>query len=75
MKSIMELAEQAGFEIDCCSLQWHERIERFAHLVRAQALEEAATRCDQILREGKCTGASDAAIECAVAIRALKEST
>ncbi len=44
--NIVELAKQAGFELDCCSLQWHERIERFARLVYNAALEEAANVCE-----------------------------
>ena len=30
---VIEMARQAGFEIDCCSLEWHKRIETFAKLV------------------------------------------
>ena len=36
----------------------------------AREREACAKVCEDILREGKCTGASDAAIECAVSIRA-----
>jgi len=36
---IIEMAEQAGFEIDCCSLDWHKRITAFAHLVAAKKQE------------------------------------
>jgi hypothetical protein len=71
MKSIMELAEQAGFEIDCCSLQWHERIERFAHLVRQQALKEAMELANAVGDRDEGWHAYDAA----AAIWALKEST
>ena len=30
---VIEMARQAGFEIDCCSLDWHKRITAFANLV------------------------------------------
>jgi hypothetical protein len=36
---IIEMAEQAGFEIDCCSLDWHKRITAFANLVAAKKQE------------------------------------
>jgi len=32
-EDIIKMAREAGFEIDCCSLEWHDRIERFAALV------------------------------------------
>jgi uncharacterized heparinase superfamily protein len=38
---IIEMASEAGFEIDCCSLDWHKRITAFANLVAAKATEEA----------------------------------
>jgi hypothetical protein len=43
---IIEMAEQAGFEIDCCSLEWHKRITAFAKLVAAKEREECALICD-----------------------------
>jgi hypothetical protein len=33
---IIETAREAGFEIDCCSLDWHKRITAFANLVAAK---------------------------------------
>jgi hypothetical protein len=39
---IIKAAQQAGFELDCCSLQWHERIERFYAIAYRQGLEDAA---------------------------------
>jgi hypothetical protein len=33
---IIRMAREAGFELDCCSLEWHNRIERFAALVAVQ---------------------------------------
>ena len=38
---ILRLAEQAGFEIDCCSLEWHKRIKRFAELIVWECAESA----------------------------------
>ena len=34
-EDIIAMAREAGFELDCCSLEWHGRIERFAALVAA----------------------------------------
>ena len=34
-EDIIRMARESGFEIDCCSLEWHDRIERFAALVAA----------------------------------------
>ena len=36
---IIEMAREAGFEIECCSLDWHKRITAFAHLVAAKKQE------------------------------------
>ena len=36
---IIEMAREAGFEIDCCSLEWHKRITAFAKLVAAKERE------------------------------------
>ena len=33
-EEVIAMAREAGFELDCCSLEWHDRIERFAKLVR-----------------------------------------
>jgi hypothetical protein len=73
MKSIIELAREAGFH------KWYTQpkehpdhvaiVARFAHLVRAEVLEEAAVLCDATEYAGACKS------DCAVAIRALKEST
>ena len=30
---VIEMAIQAGFEIDCCSFEWHKRITDFAKLI------------------------------------------
>ena len=43
---VIEMAREAGFEIDCCSLDWHKRITAFAHLVAAKATEEANARAN-----------------------------
>jgi predicted 3-demethylubiquinone-9 3-methyltransferase (glyoxalase superfamily) len=44
---IIRMAREAGFEIDCCSLEWHDRIERFAQLVAAHESEECAKVADK----------------------------
>ncbi len=43
---IIEMAREAGFEIECCSLDWHKRITAFAHLVAAKEREACAKVCD-----------------------------
>ena len=40
---IIEMARKAGFEIDCCSLEWHKRITAFAKLVAAKERERLAS--------------------------------
>jgi hypothetical protein len=45
-EEVILLAREAGFEIDCCSLEWHDRIERFAALVAAHEREECAKVAD-----------------------------
>ena len=52
-----------------------KEVERFAHLVRAQTLEEAAGVCDDKHDEWRFGDGEDAASgpkDCAAAIRALK---
>jgi hypothetical protein len=39
-RTIMEMAKEAEFELDCVSLEWHKRIEAFAALVREDALAQ-----------------------------------
>jgi hypothetical protein len=79
MKSIIELAKQAGF-----TSEDHHAIramlERFAHLIRAEVLEECAGVCEQPVDEIQVTDDESDLIymdgrECAAAIRALKEKT
>jgi hypothetical protein len=38
-EDIIRMAQEAGFELDCCSLEWHQRIARFAALVAAAERE------------------------------------
>ena len=45
-EELLEMAREAGFEIDCCSLDWHKRITAFANLVAAKATEEANARAN-----------------------------
>jgi hypothetical protein len=83
MKSIIELAKQAGFGIDesPCVLQPYviqplhgkidDELRRFAQLVRAEVLEEAAGVCERI--DTAAFGVErPAPNDCAAAIRALK---
>jgi hypothetical protein len=78
MKSIIELAREAGGGIGT-SGRWiltEQELTRFAHLVRAEVLEEAAGIADE--HAGDCyMGDIDwhEAKRIAAAIRALKEST
>jgi len=75
MKTIEELAREAGFELtETCEDEhdcwWEGRFAAFTHfaaLVRAEALEEAALECEnnRLLNGGG---------KCATAIRALKDA-
>jgi prephenate dehydrogenase len=93
MKSIIELAREAGFH------KWYTQpkehpdhvaiVARFAHLVRAEVLEEAAGVCEEvhdryptdIFPDGQSVDAQSAkmaritANNIAATIRALKEKT
>lgn len=72
MKSIIELAKQAGFYTDR-GMIWVEGweispfMQRFAALVRAAALEEAEQKCDDLWED------DGTAYDCREAIRAMKE--
>jgi hypothetical protein len=48
---IIEMARQAGFEIDCCSLEWHKRITAFAKLVAAKATAKEREACEKLIEE------------------------
>lgn len=87
---IIELASEAGFEQNSLGMTYTSGslsalLERFAHLVRAQTLEEAAKVCDARATknelachdadEDEATSLRSAAWQisvCASAIRALK---
>ena len=45
---IIRMAREAGFELDCCSLEWHNRIKRFAALVAAAEREACAKVCEEL---------------------------
>jgi hypothetical protein len=45
-EELIQLAQEAGFELDCCSLEWHNRIERFAALVAAAEREVCAHKAN-----------------------------
>jgi len=90
---IIELAREAGAYICTSSMVPDsipeisfvpQKLERFAHLVRAQALEEAAGVCENTLAQHymkQVILTHDQALllaacaDCAAAIRALKEQT
>ena len=65
---IIEMAREAGFEIDCCSLDWHKRITAFAHLVAAKEREACAKVCDEVGEHPSLTPQ-----HCAESIRARGE--
>jgi hypothetical protein len=44
---IIEMARQAGFEIDCCSLEWHKRITAFAKLVHTRGYMDGWSDSDE----------------------------
>lgn len=71
--NIIELAREAGAYTDCIgehTITSDASIERFAALVRAAALEEAALKCDDLWQD------DGTAYDCREAILALaKEKT
>ena len=87
--NIIEMAKQAGFHFhdagygpEVLHTEPHEYsqkcFERFAHFVRAAALEEAAGVCDDKHDEWRFGDGEDAASgpkDCAAAIRQLKDKT
>ena len=77
MKSIIELAKQAGYQhLPTVRLAYSGfDLKRFADLIRAAALEEAAGVCETNADRWPGTSKVYAAMECAAAIRALKEKT
>jgi hypothetical protein len=46
MRDTIDMAREAGFELDCTSLEWHKRIKAFEALVRADEREACAKVCD-----------------------------
>jgi hypothetical protein len=42
------MAREAGFEIDCTSLEWHKRIKAFEALVRADEREACAKKAETL---------------------------
>lgn len=82
MKSIIELAREAGFHKWYTQPEEHPEhvaiVARFAALVRAAALEEAAGVCDDKHDEWRFGDGEDSTSgpkDCAVAIRQLKDKT
>lgn len=76
--NVIEIAREAGIEwqrnttitgkvrITTCGSQPVDKLERFAALVRAAALEEAAQKCDDLWQD------DGTAYDCREAIRAMK---
>lgn len=64
MDEIIRMARQAGFELDCCSLEWHERIKRFAALVIQHKALDQLTAAGQY-EEGFAAGAAAEREACA----------
>jgi len=78
--NIIEMARQAGFITDfgCRETASDELLTRFAALVRAAALEEAAGVCDEQAHDWHLHakgGPVSAYNACAAAIRQLKDKT
>jgi hypothetical protein len=69
MKSIIELAREAGIDVDTAWGVAETAIERFAALLRAAALEEAAGIAEEELANSNAL----AAYNTVQRIRALKE--
>lgn len=70
--NVIEAAKAAGWTqtaIDMASKQEIERIERFAQIIRNQALEDAAVCCDELQ-----TVPATEARHCAQDIRAMKKA-
>jgi len=59
-EDIIRMAREAGFELDCCSLEWHERIARFAALVAAAEREACAKVCEESNDMGSSYGLAQA---------------
>ena len=69
--NIIELAKEAGLHTeDGIGMAFADRLERFAALVRAEALEEAAKVCDKYAKNS--SNPMNFAENCAAAIRSMK---
>lgn len=81
--NIIEAAKAAGWTqtaIDMASKQEIERLERFAQVIRNQALEDAAKVCEEQIgglsmfaTSRECIANNGVARYCASAIRAMKK--
>jgi len=69
-RTIMEMAQEAGFELDCTSLEWHKRIEAFAKLVREDEREACANACEETYTGEEACNDWPTPEMCASAIRA-----
>jgi hypothetical protein len=66
MRDTIDMAREAGFELDCTSLDWHKRIKAFEALVRADAIADEREMCakaaEDFLTSGRLPWVAAAAI-------------
>ena len=78
-EKVLELAKQAGMEVSGRSAVWlanSGNLQAFAQLVRNEALEEAAVKCEEIdFSYSACEQfiSGEAAFECGKQIRSMKK--
>ena len=53
MRDTIDMAHEAGFELDCTSLEWHKRIKSFEALVRADEREQGQKWFDAVTAQHK----------------------
>ena len=53
MRDTIDMAHEAGFELDCTSLEWHKRIKSFEALVRADEREQSQKWFDAVTAQHK----------------------
>lgn len=63
--NIIRMAREAGFEVDRCSLEWRDRIKRFADLVCAAERERIANDAQRIIKRAEARGAAAEREACA----------
>ncbi len=53
MRDTIDITREAGFELDCTSLEWHKRIKAFEALVRADEREQGQKWFDAVTAQHK----------------------